>query len=375
MPSIADRSTARRGLGRRLLGSGLLDALSAPHGIDRYVEMVRPSWAVRDLRAEVVAVRRAARGSVTLTLRPNGNWRGFRAGQFVRVGIEIDGVRHTRCYSPAGSAHAHGTIELTVRAHGEGLVSRHLNRTAQPGTVVALSQAEGDFVLPTRRPDHLLLISGGSGITPLMSMLRTVCDEGHARPVTFIHYAPTRAEALYRPELKAIAARHPNVTVIRAFTQEPGAGEIDGHLDRAQLAALLPDGAHAVAETYVCGPPALIEATEEIWAADGCAERLHVESFLPPVFAVPAAGEAEGTIAFAHSGVSAANDGRPLLDQAEAAGLTPESGCRMGICHSCTCRKTSGAVRNVRTGEVSTAPDEDIQICISVAVGDVALEI
>src|SRR5687767_10392657 len=115
-----------RRLGRRLLGSGLLEALAAPHGVDRYVELIRPAWSLREARAVVSEVRRRTADSVTLTLRPNENWTGFRTGQFVRLTVEIDGVRQTRCYSPACSEHTPGHFEITVKAHPEGLVSGFL---------------------------------------------------------------------------------------------------------------------------------------------------------------------------------------------------------------------------------------------------------
>ncbi len=157
----------------RLLRSPLVDLLVGPHGVDRYLELIRPELTVRDARAQVVSVRHQTPRSVTLTLRPNAAFRGFRAGQFVRVGVEIDGIRRTRTYSPASSEHDDGTLELTVTVHPEGLVSGHLRATVRPGTTVHLGEAQGDFVLPAERPERLALISGGSGITPVMSMLRT----------------------------------------------------------------------------------------------------------------------------------------------------------------------------------------------------------
>jgi ferredoxin-NADP reductase len=364
-------TTPVRRLGRRVLGSGLLEALAAPHGVDRYLELVRPAWSLRETRAEVAGVRRQPGDSVTLTLRPNANWKGFRTGQFVRVTVEIDGVRQTRCYSPACSEHASDHIEITVKAHPEGLVSGFLNRAARPGMVVGLSAADGDFVLPSDRPGRLLLISGGSGITPVISMLQTLCDEGHTGAVTFLHYAPTRADVPYRRELGGIAARHPNIRVEHAYTREAG-GTLTGHLSREHLRAIAPDAAFA--HTYACGPPGLIESTRRIWAEDGIEDLLHVESFLPPSLALPS-DRAAGTVTFARARARGPNNGRPLLEQAEQAGLSPEFGCRMGICHTCTCRKTSGRVRNALTGEVSGAEDEDIQICVSVPVGDVEVEL
>jgi len=360
-----------RRLGRRLLGSGLLEALATPHGVDRYLELVRPSWSLHEARAEVIEVRRQTAGSVTLILRPNENWKGFRTGQFVRLTVEIDGVRQTRCYSPACSAHAPDRIEITVRAHPEGRVSGFLNREAHAGMVVGLSPADGDFVLPADRPEHLLLISGGSGITPVMSMLRTLCDEGHAGAVTFLHYAPTRDDVVYGSELAGIASRHANVRLVHVYTRDTG-GALSGHLCREHLGAVAPDP--AAAETYVCGPPGLIESARRIWAEDRIEERLHIESFLPPSPAI--AGDcAEGSVSFARTGERVSNSGRSLLEQAERAGLSPQFGCRMGICHTCTCRKTAGSVRNLVSGEVSSAEEEDIQICVSVPVGDVELDL
>ncbi|MDQ6606920.1 MAG: ferredoxin reductase [Actinomycetota bacterium] len=359
----------------RLLRSGFVDLLVGPHGIDRYLELIRPQMTVRDARAEVIGVHRQTDRSVTLTLRPNRVWSGHLAGQFVRVGIEIDGVRRTRTYSPACSERgSRDELELTVTEHPEGRVSGHLVSRVRPGTIVHLAPAQGDFVLPQRRPERLVLISGGSGITPVLSMLRTLCHEGHEGEIAFLHYARTAADFLYRAEVDALAATHPGLHVQYVATREGG-----DHVSAEAIVALLPgagpDGAHAA----VCGPPALIDAVGEIYA--GAPERLFTETFTPPVLTVSGqagtAGEAggEGTIRFLRSDRVAEIGEGTLLEQAESSGLTPEFGCRMGICHTCTCRKSAGTVRNLLTGEISDEEDEDIQLCISVPAGDVALEI
>ena len=82
----------------------MVDVAATPYGVDRYVELVRPSWSSTEVRAKVVEVARTTPRSVTVTLRPNGNWTGFRAGQHTQLSVEIDGVRHTRCYSMANAA-------------------------------------------------------------------------------------------------------------------------------------------------------------------------------------------------------------------------------------------------------------------------------
>jgi ferredoxin-NADP reductase len=371
MTAATTSRTKSPSLSRRLLGSGLLDALTAPHGVDRYLELLRPTWSLSEPRAEITAVRRRG-GSVTLGLRPNAAWAGFRAGQFVRVAVEIDGVLESRCYSPAGSEYDDRSLELTVKAHQHGRVSRHLFEHARPGLTLGLSAAEGDFVLPAKRPERLLLISGGSGITPVMSMLRTLSAEGHRGAVTFLHYAARPDDAAYLDELERIAAHTPNVVVAHSYTRERDASALRGHICREHLELVAPD--YADAQTYVCGPPALIAWTRERWARESIDDRLHIESFLPPTIA-PAGDPAEGTITFAGSGISVANDGQPLLVAAEHAGLSPAFGCRMGICHTCTTCKAAGVVRDARSGEISSPEREDIQICVSVPLGDVQVDL
>jgi len=348
----------------------LLDAFAGPHGIDGYLEQIDPLLATAECRAEVVAVEHGTEESVTLKLRANRAWRGLRAGGFVQVAVEIDGVRHRRCYSPASAEGPGPELELTVKRHPGGLVSNFLNERAAPGMVLGLSQVEGDFGPPPRRPDALLLIAGGSGITPLMSIARTLLAEGHAGAVTLLYYAPDPDRMIYRAELERLAATHPTFDLLRSYTRAPGVGELDGHFGPEHLPAA--DPALAAAEAFACGPPALLDAVREAW--DESKGNLHVESFVPPQPA-PSEATGDGTIRFLDSGVELADSGASLLEQAEAAGIAAEFGCRMGICHTCTRRKLSGTHRNLITGEVSSTPEEEIQLCVSTALGDIAVEL
>ncbi len=347
----------------RILGSDLVDLLTGPHGVDRYTELVAPTWTLSEGRAKVIDVRRTTPRSITLTLAPNESFtstHAVKAGQYVNVSVEIDGRRHTRCYSPA-NVEGSTTLELTIGRHGAGseggLVSNYLYEQARRGMVVGLAGVGGDFVLPAQRPRRILLVSGGSGITPVMAMLRTLVAEGHDGEIAFVHYARTPAEACYRDELSAM----PGVRVLHGFTRS-GSGDLVGSFGTEHLNAALP----SPDAVFVCGPTALVDAVRE-----HC-DNVYTESFVPPVVAAPA-NPSGGRITFADSGVDVVDDGRSLLEQAETAGLAPQNGCRMGICHTCTRRKVSGTVRSLNTGAVSTAPDEDIQICVSVPVGDVDL--
>jgi stearoyl-CoA 9-desaturase NADPH oxidoreductase len=345
-------------LKKRVLGSDLVSLLTGPHGVDRYTELLAPTWTRGEGRAKVVDVRRSTPRSVTLVLAPNDAFtdtsRTLSAGQYVNLTVEIDGRRHTRCYSPAN---AEGTshLELTIGQHDGGLVSTFLYERARRGMVVGLAGVGGDFVLPTRRPHRILFVSGGSGITPVMAMLRTLVNEGHTGEIAFVHYARNPAEACYRDELAVMTG----VRVLHGYTRSSD-GDLEGRFGPEHLAAAMP----SPDAVFVCGPAALIDAVRE-----HC-QNVYSESYVAPTLELPAEPSG-GRVSFADSGIEVADDGRSLLEQAESAGLAPESGCRMGICHTCTRRKTCGVVRNLTTGAVSTAPDEDVQICVSVPVGDV----
>lgn len=359
---------------RKALASDLVDRLCAPHGVDRYLELVDPRWTVREVRAEVVAVERQTVGTVTLTLQPNDAWRGFEPGQHVVVGVEIDGVVHQRCFSLASSPHRRdGRLELTVKANPAGRVSAHLVAHAAPGQVLRLSQAQGSFVLPSagERDRHLVLLSGGSGITPVLSMLRALVDEDHAGPVTFVHYGFTLDDVCYRDELRALVAALPQGRLLLGLTGQPGAGDLDGFFGADHLAAIADDP--AAIEVFLCGPAPLTAAVTEHLTRLGLGDRVHLERFGPPPVD-PSIDVGDGAVAFARSGASAPSVGT-ILETAEAAGLSPAFGCRRGICGTCTTTKASGVVRDLVTGRRSDADAGPIRPCVSVACGDVVVEL
>ncbi|GAB3764659.1 ferredoxin-NADP reductase [Nocardioides ginsengisegetis] len=352
-----------------LLRSRALAALTSPHGVDRYLEQVNPMWAAHEVRARIVDVHREVDVPghppvATITLQPTSTWRGHRAGQHVQLGVEFDGARRTtRVFTVSSPDSRHGDrFTITLRANPEGVVSRYLVERATPGTMVHLSQAQGEFVLPDHVPDHVLFISGGSGITPVMSMLRSLQRRTHRGRVTFVHYAQSPDHQIFAAELEEIRRSGHGIDV---HLLHPELG--DPALSPAWLGRLVPG--YRDVPTWACGPAPLIEAVQA--AYDG-SEALRVEYFKPPRVRASEDGST-GEVAFSRSGKAAPNTGASLLEQAEALGLRPEFGCRMGICFSCTSRKTEGTVRNVLTGEESSLPDEDIRICVSAPVGDCAV--
>ncbi|AEF39271.1 ferredoxin reductase [Hoyosella subflava] len=360
-------------LARRVLSSSFVKAATTPHGIDRYIEMIDPLWSGTEIRAEVTDVARKTADSVTLTLRPNSNWTGFRAGQFVRLSVEIDGVRRTRCYSPACSEFRRdGRIELTIKVDPNGLVSRHLQAQAAPGMIVQISPAQGEFVLPLPHPRRILLISGGSGVTPVMSMLRTLTDKAFNGKITFLHYSFTEDDIIYRRELEEIKAKYESINIVHAYTEQKDGGDLHGYFSKEHLLAA--DRHYAEAETFLCGPLPLMDAVRAVYEDEGLTDQLHLEQFTAPVRTV-SSEDAAGELVFSATGTTVANSGRTILEQAEDAGLTPEYGCRMGICFSCVRRKDSGTTRNVLTGDVCSDGDTSVKLCVSEPVGDVSIDL
>ncbi|MGZ6764674.1 MAG: ferredoxin reductase [Nocardioidaceae bacterium] len=334
-----------------------------------YLDIFRPLRRGADLRAKVVAVRPEAGDAVTVVLRPGGAWRGHVPGQYVRVGVDVDGVRLWRSYSLTSPPEApDGLLAITAKAVPDGTVSLHLAQELRAGQLVHLDQALGDFVLPDPAPAKVLFVTGGSGITPVMGMLRSGLDR--LQDIVLVHSESTADDVIFGDELRALAA----AGRLRLVEQHTHRG---GRLDVVALAALVPDLAQR--ETWACGPSGLLDAIEEHWAGAGLAGRLHTERFKADLVEPGEGGTV--TITSRRTGATTAleaDGATPILDAGETAGVLMPSGCRMGICYSCVLPLREGSVRDLRTGDVTTAAPGDgvlIQTCVSAAAGACDLEL
>jgi ferredoxin-NADP reductase len=363
-----------------LLRTRLAAALVAPHDVDDYLALVDPIWSVREVRARIARIEWPTRRTVSLWLAPNEMWRGFRAGQYVNLSVRAGGVRYTRCFSISSAPEDGALLRVTIQVVPEGRISEWVWRDAQVGDVVELSQAAGDFVLPRVVPRELLFVSAGSGITPLMSMMRQLAQTGHTGRVHWIHYA--RHEVIFADELAQLDASEPGLKLHLHTLRRGEASSARRQFSELQLQRAVPHWRQC--ETYVCGPTRLMDAARTLWQRHGLERRLHLEYFQPAGRGVRVArvAEAHGAEVLQHRLVfqksGAEHTGQAtcsLLEQAEAAGLHPVHGCRMGVCRSCVCRKLSGSVRNEITGQVSGAPDEYIQLCISTPCSTVVLDL
>ncbi|WP_079177486.1 ferredoxin reductase [Streptomyces albidoflavus] len=338
----------------------LLEMVTTPLLPSDYLDLVSPLRAGADLRGRIEAVRPETRDAATVVIRPGRGWRGHTAGQYVRIGVDVDGVRLWRAYSITSPTDRHdGCVTITVKAILDGKVSNHLVRRAKPGTLIQLDQATGDFVLPQAKPAKVLFLTAGSGITPVMGMLRdTAFDDA-----VMIHCAPQPQDVIFRSELHGLAAAG-KLRLIEVHTAT------DGMLDIARLDELVPDWAER--ETWACGPTGLLDAADEHWSRHGVQERLHTERFRPGTVVAGDGGE----VTFSATGKTVDADGAtPLLDTGEEAGVLMPSGCRMGICFGCVTPLRAGSVRDLRTGEITAAePGVLIQTCVSAAAGPCDIE-
>ena len=372
-------STTTAPAGWRSRALRLAGAATTPLVPGDFLDLFAPLRSGADLRGRVESVQPETADAATLVVRPGADWRGHVPGQYVRIGVDVDGVRCWRAYSLTHGPRADGRISITVKAVPDGHVSPFLVRHTKPGTLLHLEQAAGEFVLP--RPTtptqpaettKLLFITAGSGITPVIGMLRNLypaTDAGVLRPtrssgydIVVLHVAPSAPDSIFAGDLRRLAEAGA-IRLVARYDDEHGV------LDLADLDALVPDLAERT--TFACGPGGLLDAITAHHAERDLP--LFTEQFR---VSTVVAGEG-GTVSFTAAGVDVECDGaRPILEQAEAAGVLMPSGCRMGICYSCVLPLREGAVRDLRTGELTTAVAGEtgpggikVQTCINAAAG------
>ena len=307
---------------------------------------------------------------MTVLIKPGWEWPGHRPGQYVRLGIEVDGIHHWRAYSlTSDPGRADGCITITPKLVPEGKVSPFLFGRVRPGRSCVWAASKAPSRCPSSCRERLLFISAGSGITPIMSMLRSIS-------------APAAADGRRPPALRAHArdghlrrascARSRTLTAATACTS--GSPASTGGSAPSTLDELCGDWRER--ETFLCGPAGLLERMSERWRRDGDPGRLHVEHFQPDERVGDGERGLGGTIHFKRSGVEACSDGeQPILAAGEGVGVTLPFGCRMGICHTCVGRLRAGQVRDLRTGRVHGQPGEMLQTCINAPEGAVEIDL
>lgn len=360
-----------------LLARSLTNKESFAEYFESVIQLFKPEWRSQKIAAKVISIKNENSNIYTLTLKPDNKWSTFIPGQFVLLTTEINGRMLTRTFSISSAPRdfiATGFIEVSIRVQDQGSVTPWLRDNLKNGDYVYLSEAAGDFCLSS---DHhkKVFIAGGSGITPIRSMLNEHRDSAWLSDAHLFFYLRNKDEAFFTNDLKRLQANGLNVHMM--YSDEIGFFAID------QLTSGLGSNNLEGADFYICGPGKMIElCSSTISLAGARLDHIHFEYFgNAPVkvkfdsnqdneFVYVNYLDSRKQVKFTSSAVK-----KTLLELAEDEGLKPVSGCRQGICHQCICKKKQGRVYNTKTQEYSDSGPEEIQLCLSVPVGTVELEL
>ena len=302
----------------------------------------------------------------------------FLPGQYASITSEIDGTKVRRSYTIASSPTQRDYIELTVKREDHGLESRHLHDHAETGDLLEIIAPAGNFFFTGKEADGIVLIAGGVGITPMMSVLRNLTDRSYPHEIHLIYGVRTPADLIFREECAYLAKRHPNVTVLSIVSSAEGTdwtGPV-GFITADFIAGCVDDIAKR--RIHLCGPRPMMDAVkaalEELQVPP---DQVKTEDFAPPkggpvpdrepedeAPAPPADAAGGGTaptsaqaiVNFSKSGISGSlAPDQSVLEAAEAVGVVIDFECRVGTCGRCKVPLTEGTV----TMEVEDALSAD----------------
>ncbi len=319
---------------------------------------------------------------------PEGRLFGFRPGQYLTVSVDASGVRLERCYTISSAPTRPESLAITVKRTPGGLMSNWLHDHLGVGARVRVTGPLGDFTLDAHPATRHLFLSAGSGVTPMMSMARTLHDLSEPHDVVFVHSARSPADIVFRSELEEMHASASGIAVATICETDPGdptwCGAL-GRLTRTMLERLVPDLHER--EIFVCGPPPYLESVHALLDAAGVdLTRIHRESFvlgsqgapagLPPPDAAQT-GVASYSVELRRSGRTIACDGRTTVLQAAAqAGITLPSSCGEGVCGTCKTTLLAGTVSmqhggGIRPREIA---QKQVLLCSSRPLEDLVVD-
>tara|TARA_R110001592_G_scaffold288331_4_gene557355 strand:+ start:13266 stop:14429 length:1164 start_codon:yes stop_codon:yes gene_type:complete len=367
------------------LASWLTSSLTNKESFAAYIESViqlfKPEWRHQKMAAKVISRHVENSNIYTLTLKPGSKWSNFLPGQFVLLSAEINGRMLTRAFSISSAPRDFqetGFIEVTIRAQDQGSVTPWLRDQLHPGDFVYLSEAMGDFCL---NADHhkKVFIAAGSGITPIRAMLNEHRDSDWLKDAHLFFYLTNKEDAFFTKDLKILQEKGLNLHMV--YTEDAGRFSITQLEEKLSKQNPIPSIKDL--DYYVCGPGKMIESCTSLLVGAGIDKaNIHFEYFgKAPVKMDSNTSDDHEFIQVDYlnsrkqAKFTSGTVRKTLLELAEEEGLKPVSGCRMGICHQCICKKKQGRVFNTKTQEYSDSGAEDIQLCLSIPVGTVELEL
>lgn len=315
----------------------------------------------------------------------------FDPGQFLTVGVSVDGQELKRSYSISSSPCCQGWCEITVKHVAGGRVSAYLHEQVREGDLLNVSAPSGRFTFRGKEAPSVVFIAGGVGITPLMSSIRYLTDQSWPGEIFLIYACASREDIIFREELEYLRQRHPklHITITLSKEESPDWPGPRGFVTKDMLLSVVPD--IAARRVHLCGPPPMMDAVKKVLAEIGVpAEQVKTELFLSPeprrraeaaepatAVSAPAQPASSPVCTFARSGKAAPlPPDKTVLEASEDVGVNIDNSCREGYCGVCKTKLLAGQV----TMAVEDALDENdkaqniILACQAKSTGDVTVE-
>ncbi len=294
----------------------------------------------------------------TFRLLPSPNDRflpfTFVPGQFLNVAFWIGGARMNRSYSISSSPTQRGYVDLTVRREPRGAVSRHIDDLLKVDDKIEAGGPVGKFTFTGTEADSIVLISGGVGITPMVSITRYLTERSWAGDIFFIYACRTPADFIFADDVAALQRRNPKLRVAVAMSRPEGT-DWKGHrgrLTKELLTQTVPNLASR--RIHLCGPPSMMDSTKAILTELGVPpDQVKTEAFGTPkpspaaagTTAKPTAPATGPLVTFSKNNKSSKiHVDQTILELSEELGIGIEFSCRVGTCGVCKVKMTSGTV-------------------------------
>lgn len=327
-----------------------------------WLQKFNPLWSINQALGKVVQKQQASADMVSLTLLVNRHFQMGDAGQHHPVYVVVNGVRYERTYSLTRIDAAH--VVLTVKKVQQGIVSQWLAEQAQVGDILEFGQPYGEMTLE-QNPQPLILCAAGSGITPMVSMLKKWSKQNQQQPIHLMYWVKHYADAAFKAYFEELAQQCPAFSFEIFYTQEGVEGQ------RIQAAQIDKLNNWSQSLVYACGPAGFVAKAEAL--AENAAQ-FKGEAFSMGHIESNDIGFVNITLTQSKQ-VIAIPKGQSILSSLEQQNIRPKHGCRMGICNKCACNKVEGSTKNLVNGQQNTEPGNLLKICINSAQTDLVIDL
>lgn len=344
--------------------SSLAETVIDQHAANFWLQKINPLWSFNQALGKIVQKENSAQNMVSLTIQFNRHFEVGQAGQHHPIFVEVDGIRYERSYSLTQLDSQH--VLLTVKKVDQGKVSSWLVEQSQVGDILEFGQPYGDMLLP-EQAQAILLLAAGSGITPMLSLLKALSktDRMTQAPIQLLYWVKEYADVAFKTRFEQLAEQYPNFSFQVFYTQEDDAGE---RLNQAHTASLENIENSMV---YACGPSGFVAQAEQLFA--------HAQSFKSEAFSMTPVETSEtgfvNVTLLKSKKVLAIPKGQSILASLEQQNVKPTHGCRMGICNKCVCNKVEGSTKNLVNGGQNSEPGNLLKICVNSAQSDLVIDL